>query len=76
MTTINEELQKLWDHNKAFFGVQPRKIQVQRAGGFYKVRYEGQHDSCFVEDPKHAAKRLQVFDTIRAGLHRKYEVQQ
>jgi hypothetical protein len=68
--TIAAELQKLWDHNLEF--MPSRKIQVQRAGSHYRVRYEGERDSCFVEEPHHAAKRLKVFDTLRVG--KKYEI--
>jgi len=36
----------------------PRKIQVQRAGGHYKARWEGESACCFGSTPESATERL------------------
>lgn len=39
-----------------------RKIQVQKAGGFYRARYAGRPTSCFGYTPEAATKALKFFD--------------
>jgi hypothetical protein len=58
MTTVREELQKLWEHNKAFFNVGARKVQVHRAGSHYRARYAGESTVCFGTTPTEAQNRL------------------
>jgi hypothetical protein len=43
--------------------IKPRKVQVQRAGDFYKARYEGTKDATFGETPSKAAYNLRLWDT-------------
>jgi len=38
-----------------------RKIQVQRAGGFYKARFDGEATCCFGDTPQLAIKRAKFF---------------
>jgi hypothetical protein len=38
------------------------KVQVQRAGGFYRARWEGRSTSCFAFTTEVAIKRLKFFD--------------
>ena len=40
----------------------PRKIQVQRAGGYFKARFEGRSTCCFGHSPREATKNLRFFD--------------
>ena len=47
MTTIAQEVEKLWEHNRTMFPTPPRRVQVQKAGAFRKVRYEGSPDFVF-----------------------------
>jgi hypothetical protein len=61
---ITQALQKFLDGVMAPL-IKVRRIQIRQAGSHYKVRYEGQNDCCFVSDPKHAAKRLSVFERLR-----------
>jgi len=62
MTTINEELQQLWEHNKAFFSVVPRRVQVQKTGGWYRARYEGEANSCFGTTATEAKSKLKLWE--------------
>jgi hypothetical protein len=62
MTTINDELEKLWEHNRAFLGVQAREVQVERAGGFYRARYKGEAMSCLGRTSKEATSRLRFWE--------------
>ena len=39
-----------------------RKIQVQRAGGFYRARYAGRPTTCFALTAEQAIKYLRFFD--------------
>jgi hypothetical protein len=41
--------------------VKLRKIQVQRAGGFYKARFDGEATCCFGDNPQQATKRVKFF---------------
>lgn len=61
MTTVAQELQQLWQHNKAFFGEVERKIQIQRAGGLYRARYEGESTSCLGFTQQEAKKKLEFW---------------
>ena len=56
--TIAEEVQKLWDFNKACFPTPPRKIQIQRAGSHYKARWAGRPNFTFGPNPAVAEKLL------------------
>ena len=65
MSTIAEEVQQLWEHNKALFPTPPRKIQVQRAGSHCKVRFEGEANFVFCRSetsPSDIRRRLLFFD--------------
>jgi hypothetical protein len=39
----------------------PRRVEVQRAGGFYRARYEGYENSVFGDNPKQAIERLRLW---------------
>jgi hypothetical protein len=60
MSTILEEVNQLWEHNKKLFGVQPRKVRVQRAGSHYKARFDGEASCAFGATPHEAAARLKA----------------
>jgi len=65
MTTITTEVQRLWEHNKQFFGIPaslPRKVIVSKAGGMVKARYEGRRAFVFGYDERHAISRLKIWD--------------
>jgi hypothetical protein len=38
-----------------------RKIQMQKAGGFYKARFDGEATCCFGDTPQQATKRVKFF---------------
>jgi hypothetical protein len=57
--TIASQLQPLCEHNKTL--IPPRKVQVQRAGGLYRARFEGDSESCFGITPNEATKRLKFW---------------
>lgn len=40
----------------------PLKVQVQRAGGYYRARFEGRQISCFGLTPEQATKNLKFFE--------------
>jgi hypothetical protein len=61
-TTIAGELQKLWEHNMRLFPTAERKIQMRRAGAFYKANYEGRAVCVFATDLREARSRLKLFD--------------
>jgi hypothetical protein len=61
MSTIRQEVNKLWEHNRALLPAEPRKIQVQRAGGFYKARFDGEATFTFGETPEYAIKLLRFW---------------
>jgi hypothetical protein len=46
----------------------PRKIQIQKAGGFYRARYEGRAINVIVFEKNNAAKQLKFFDPD-GGIH-------
>jgi hypothetical protein len=60
MSTIAEELQPLWDYNKALFGIE-RKIQYQRAGSHFIARYQGERTYVFGSTKGEAASRLRTW---------------
>jgi hypothetical protein len=39
-----------------------RRVQVQRAGGYFKARYQGRSTCCFGYSRKDATKNLKFFD--------------
>lgn len=61
MSMITEGLQTLWEHNKAFFGVGEREIQVQKAGGLYRARYVGEATCCLGTTATEAKNRLEFW---------------
>jgi hypothetical protein len=61
MGTVSEGLQKLWEHNKAFFNVGARKVQMRRAGGSYRARYAGEATVCFGATSEDAYARLKFW---------------
>lgn len=74
MTTIAEELEKLWEHNRALLPTPPpRKVVVTRAGPHYKARYAGEDACCFGETPQEATQRLKHL-TERASARLKGEL--
>ena len=68
-----DQLQQLEAHNLSMFvpesrknrqgtSTKPRKIQIQKAGDYYRARYAGRATAIFVWDPANAAKQLRFFD--------------
>ena len=41
------------------------KIQVQKAGGFVKARYEGRTTCCFGLTPEEAINKLKLFHGVK-----------
>lgn len=64
MTTIAEGVNKLWEHNKSFFTVPPRKVLVQRVGSLYKARFDGEAACCFGATPGEATSRLKALPIV------------
>jgi hypothetical protein len=69
MEPENPQLETIKCHNRRFFSVVPdsivetsRKIQIQKAGGMVKARFEGSRNSVFGANPGHARKRLQYWE--------------
>jgi hypothetical protein len=55
--------------------IQTRKVIIQRAGGFYRARYEGCENSCFGDTPKDAASKLKFWGA-ESYNHKQREVGQ
>ena len=66
MTTITAEVNKLWEHNKRMFRVQPRKIVVQRAGAHHRAFFDGGATgmSTFGGTPETAIKLLKFWEGV------------
>jgi hypothetical protein len=60
MSTVAQELEALWEHNRAIFPAPSRKIQIQRAGSRFKSRYAGTPNFCFGLTPEEATKKLKT----------------
>jgi hypothetical protein len=43
----------------------PVRVQVQKAGGYVKVRYAGHRICCFGKTPEHAIENLKVLHKMR-----------
>lgn len=62
-----EEVQKLWEHNKKFFNVQPRKIRVVKSGSHHRAFFDGGADCCFGTTPQEARSRLKALPLIASS---------
>ena len=65
MSTIAQELQQLWEQNRELFPVPPRRVQIQKAGDFYRARYEGESSNYFGRTEKQAIKSLKFAEGER-----------
>lgn len=69
-----DQLRQIEEHNLSMFvpesrknrqgtSTKPRKIQIQKAGDYYRARYAGRPTAVFVWNPDNAAKQLKFFDS-------------
>ena len=58
--TFEEQLESVVDEVIAPI-IKVRTIQVQRAGGFYRARFDGEATCCFGDTPQQAIKRAKFF---------------
>lgn len=63
MSTVQQQLQPLWENNKAFFAVDERKVRVQQVGSHYKAFFDGDgRNVTFGATPSEATKRLKFWE--------------
>ncbi len=60
-----EEVQKLWEHNKKFFNVQPRKIRVVKSGSHHRAFFDGGSGLLFRNNTTGSAFTFESFTANR-----------
>jgi hypothetical protein len=70
MATIAENLEKLWEHNRAMFPTPcttpKRKVVVTQVGTQFKARFKGAKDCAFGATAEIATSRLKMFSGSRS----------
>jgi hypothetical protein len=59
MSTVMEEVQKIWDYNMQC--LPPRKIQYERAGSHTRARYQGEQTFTLGATRSEARQRLEFW---------------